>query len=786
MIRKSISTVFVIAFFSSLFISHSCYAQSTFQKAYGLSGPEGAVHITPAGNNEFILTGTTQSSGSTDMSMTKVTENGTFLWSKAIGTAGSGEDGFGTHVSSSNEMYVAGYTDAGGPGSVSGNLTKTDQNGNILWSKNYGISLIEQYTSITSYGDTAFLLAGFSFQNGIDIFVTKVDTAGNIIWSRTVGNLGGAELSFDAIATSDGGALLLGITDQGAGSDDILIIKLDNTGAIQWSTLMGATVQDGVMGAVQTNSGYMLLCRSVNAQNNIVVAKLDNSGAISWANEYQKTGIEIGSSLRMINDNKFMIAGYLDGISTGNEGLSMVIDSMGNLTSAHAYGDMGAGIEHLDDVAVTSDGGYLLVGFTDAFGNGSNDIYLVRADSTGSTECNDSLITASFTVSPFSFIVNTASIVSTAAGVSQNQNLISSTVNFITDTICQCFAAEQPIFNQSGTSICAGDSALINITGGNLNDATDWFWYSTNCGGTLIGNGTSMYLSPSVTTTYFARGEAACADGVCSSITIVVNDPTTSSISPTVCNSYTSPSGNNTWTTSGTFEDTLVAGNSMGCDSIITINLTILDSTHSSISPTSCDSYISPSGTYLYTASGTFSDTLFGGNSMGCDSIISVNLTIVNVDTSVTVATPTLTSTATVATYQWLDCNNNFAPIPGETNQNFTALNNGSYAVEVTQNGCTDTSACYDIVGLESAENNFATQFKIFPNPTSGYVQLQFDAIQENLTIVVRNVTGKVVLSKQFLNINNASIEIPGAKGFYIAELSKETGERVLVKIVKN
>ncbi len=105
--------------------------------------------------------------------------------------------------------------------------------------------------------------------------------------------------------------------------------------------------------------------------------------------------------------------------------------------------------------------------------------------------------------------------------------------------------------------------------------------------------------------------------------------------------------------------------------------------TSSSFSKTVCKSYTSPSGK-IWTTSNTYKDTI--PNTVGCDSIISINLTINTVDTSLVVSGNTITAKATGATYQWIDCNNGNTPLSGETKKNFTANSNGSYAVEITKN----------------------------------------------------------------------------------------------------
>lgn len=92
------------------------------------------------------------------------------------------------------------------------------------------------------------------------------------------------------------------------------------------------------------------------------------------------------------------------------------------------------------------------------------------------------------------------------------------------------------------------------------------------------------------------------------------------------------------------------------------------------------------------------------------------------VDTSVTIHGSTLIANATGATYQWLSCENGFAPIAGATDSIYTPRVSGSYAVEVTQNGCTDTSGCYfvTVTGLGTPEGTAAVPVHIYPNPSRG------------------------------------------------------------------
>lgn len=106
-----------------------------------------------------------------------------------------------------------------------------------------------------------------------------------------------------------------------------------------------------------------------------------------------------------------------------------------------------------------------------------------------------------------------------------------------------------------------------------------------------------------------------------------------SSLDTANCSSYSSPSGNFIFTVDGIYQDTLV--NWLGCDSIITINLDILSSLVT-LNVVTCDSFISPGGSEIWYTDGIYYDTL--QNSFGCDSIFVIDLNILNVDTSVSVA----------------------------------------------------------------------------------------------------------------------------------------------------
>ena len=225
-----------------------------------------------------------------------------------------------------------------------------------------------------------------------------------------------------------------------------------------------------------------------------------------------------------------------------------------------------------------------------------------------------------------------------------------------------------------------------------------------------------------------------------------------------------------TYTISGMYNDTV--SNAAACDSIITLDLTVNQSTSSTMTATSCDSYTWSQNGMTYTISGMYNDTV--SNSVGCDSIITLDLTIDTVGVTVTQNNFDLIATAkgtrgTMYDYQWLDCNNRDTAIAGATSDTFNVTANGSYSVEVSQNGCVDTSSCISILNVGIAEiKSLEKTFTIYPNPTNNRVTIVISKITEFEKINIVDFGGTLIKSIP-VNSNQISIDVSDyAKGVYL------------------
>lgn len=137
----------------------------------------------------------------------------------------------------------------------------------------------------------------------------------------------------------------------------------------------------------------------------------------------------------------------------------------------------------------------------------------------------------------------------------------------------------------------------------------------------------------------------------------------------------------------------------------------------------------------------------------------------------------TLTSDNTVASYQWLDCDNNYAPLAGETTISITPTP-GNYAVELSENGCLDTSACYSI-GVNAINELNAIHARVYPNPSKGFVSVDVDRVSSFHLI---DLNGKTVLEKDLMKGENV-LDLNELNGFYLYEI-KLDGEQITGRIV--
>lgn len=230
--------------------------------------------------------------------------------------------------------------------------------------------------------------------------------------------------------------------------------------------------------------------------------------------------------------------------------------------------------------------------------------------------------------------------------------------------------------------------------------------------------------------------------------------------------------GTQTLAMTGIFVETFLSV--AGCDSIVTVDLTVHDTMGVSSTATSCGDYIWAANGMTYSVSGNYTETLT--SIYGCDSVVTLDLTVNSVNSGATLTGITLTADQAGAVYQWLDCDNAYATIPGETNQSFTPTANGQYAVQVTDNGCTDTSACMSVTSIGIIENQNNNLIFVYPNPTKGLITLNVPQQWTEYSVIIRDAQGKLVSEISSANQSSIDIMIEGDRGIYFIEVFSQEG----------
>ena len=184
------------------------------------------------------------------------------------------------------------------------------------------------------------------------------------------------------------------------------------------------------------------------------------------------------------------------------------------------------------------------------------------------------------------------------------------------------------------------------------------------------------------------------------------------------------------------------------------------------------------------TSAGTYSDTLV--SSTGCDSIVTLNLTVSSADTSVALFSTVLHSNQAGAQYQWVDCNNGYAPISGATSQNYAVTIAGSYACIVNVNGCIDTSSCHTVTFAGIADYTINDHIKHYPNPIENWLHVEVDPQLKVTAVEVTDLNGKVVYANYNLKAKALKIDATDwANGIYSMKIITTT-EQAMFKLVKN
>ena len=727
----------------------------------------GIVDFNP-GSSTFNL----YSSGNQDAFVTKLDANGDFVWARQL-SGSSRVEGHSIALDNNGNIYITGAFNGTvdfNPGAGTYNLTsagfgdifvsKLDVNGDFVWARRMGGTSNAQGTSMAIGGNGDVYTTGifrgtcdfdpgpdvFNLTSAVsdrsDIFISKLDANGDFVWARRMGGVDNDFASSIAIDNNDNiyttgrfrgtvdfdpGAGIFNLTS--AGSDDIFISKLDANGNFVWARRIGSSLDDeGNSIATDGNGDIYTTGRYKETvdfdpgpgtfnltsvgSTDAFISKLDANGNFLWAKGMEASVASIGNAITLNGNGDVYTTGFFRGTCDFDPGLDVF-----NLTSA------------------VSDRSDIFISKLDVNGDF---VWALRMGSTGNDEGN--------------------SIAIDGNGDVYTTGKYRETVDF--DPGSSSFDLTSSGWDDIFISKL---SKCVNMGIDNINTCSAYTWIDGN-----------TYTSSNNTATFNIVGGASNGCDSLVTLNLTINSSTTGTDVISACDSYAWIDGNTYTSSNNTATHTLT--NTAGCDSVVTLDLTVNYSTTGTDVITACDSYTWIDGNTYASSNNTTTHTLT--NSVGCDSVVTLDLTINTVNASVSQNNTTLTANSAGANYQWVDCDDGNSPLSGETDQSFTATVNGNYAVEVTQNGCTQTSECLNVNTVGIHENDKKV-FLVYPNPNEGVFTIK-NTIKDNTTFKITDITGKVVKTG-WLNYGENIVDLAkNANGVYLLNIEDQT-----IKLVK-
>lgn len=479
---------------------------------------------------------------------------------------------------------------AGGARSDVANTIKFDGFGNVYIGGSYQESATFESTtlsnSIPNYFDV--FIAKYNAATGALVWVRK-GTGGNSYYyefnSRTAMDIAVDKVG-DAYITGyfTGDITFAPLPVQNTGWWDIFVVKYNSSGVAQWITTAGSPeagyyaeqgngiAVDGngmvyVTGRMNGSSAYPTQFGNIQLvsnggggfyESNFFLAKYNPSiSSWVWAVNGGGNTNDWGNKVNLDKEGNLYVSGYFEGRATfGSNEITSIGGSdyflgkyfpTGNLTWIHSVEGFNAYSSSKIDASgnicfVGTFDGTITVGDKTLTATGYSNSYLSGWNSNGDFQWVKHIPGSYYSQASAIDVESNGNInfLETFAQTDQFDCTVLNATSFWDLAIAKLGISGSgpvaPTINASSTVICTGTNTLLSISNENLNNATDWKWYTGSCGGTFVGSGTSITVSPTQNTTYYVRAEGGCgAPGACGSIAITINNA-----SP-VINSVTGP-----------------------------------------------------------------------------------------------------------------------------------------------------------------------------------------------------------------------------------------------------
>lgn len=358
-----------------------------WNKTFGGESLDWGWSVKETDDKGFIIAGETVSygAGGYDSWLIKTDFKGNESWNKTFG--GALKDGSRSVQQTNDSGYIlGGYADSFGFPGHDAWFIKTDNDGNEEWNTTTGGIASDGTFTVIQTSDEGYIGVGYadSFGNGIhDLWLVRVDKYGNEKWNKTYGTADW-DTGYSVKECADGGYIIIGTTQSyGAGNQDAWLIKTDMDGNEEWNNTYGGTNNDWGSAVVITDDGYFITgdTRSYGSGGyDIWLIKTDKDGTEQWKRVYgESDSDDTGYSFIQTSDGGFAIIGTKTSFSTELTDIWLIkTDNNGYMTWDMTID--GGEDEWSYSVDETTDGGYIITGLTNSYGNGNYDLWLIKVE----------------------------------------------------------------------------------------------------------------------------------------------------------------------------------------------------------------------------------------------------------------------------------------------------------------------------------------------------------------------------------------------------------------------
>lgn len=243
---------------------------------------------------------------------------------------------------------------------------------------------------VSRASDGGFAIAGATSSFGAgsnDVILTKYDESGRNQWTRYSGGTG-SDVGYSSTTTTDGSYVVAGLTASFGTGNDMFILKYSADGTKQWVRNWGGSGIDAAFGvAPASDGGVVMTGRTASfgaGSEDVLLVKYSSSGTLVWERTWGSANGDIGRAIIATSDGGYAVVGDTsqDGISAN--GFLTKFDSTGSVSWARTWGDSGADAAH--GLVATNDGGYVITGQTTSYGAGADDAFVAKYDSSGTLQ----------------------------------------------------------------------------------------------------------------------------------------------------------------------------------------------------------------------------------------------------------------------------------------------------------------------------------------------------------------------------------------------------------------